>query len=65
MVSSVKKTQIQDKPSNQYSRLQRLLSFGFHKRQTQETEADIRPDDFIDIVLEADFSRSGKVKTIK
>lgn len=54
-----------DKSSAQYSRLQKLLSFKFFEQSTKATQTPDAEDDFIDIVLEADFSRNGKVKSIR
>jgi hypothetical protein len=65
MVLPAKKTQITEKPSAQYSRLQRLLSFSFFDKPAPKTTTETSNDDFIDIVLEADFSHSGKVKGVR
>jgi hypothetical protein len=54
-----------EKPSAQYSRLQKLLSFRFFDQPSKATQAPAPQDDFIDIVLEADFSSKGKVRSIR
>ena len=55
----------QQKTPDQYSRLERLLSFNPFNRSEKPSPTDDRDNDFIDIVLDADFSRSGKVKNIR
>ena len=53
--------------TEQYSRLQKLLNFKFFdkKEEPYEETQQTNHDDFIDIVLEADFTVSGKVKRLK
>lgn len=67
MISTAKTTKpvTDEKPSAQYSRLQKLLSFKFFEQSADAPEAITPEDDFIDIVLEADFSRNGKVRNIR
>lgn len=67
MASHALKQQPDMKPSSQYSRLQKLLNFRFFDKKTENHSREIQDenDDFIDIVLEADFSHKGKVTRIR
>ena len=67
MASNALEKQPEMKPSSQYSRLQKLLNFRFFDKKTENHVRDSldQNDDFIDIVLEADFSRKGKVTGIR
>jgi len=64
--ASTTKSAATEKPPSQYSRLQKLLNFRFFDKTPQSTEpSESSSDDFIDIVLEADFTANGKVRNIR
>ena len=53
------------KSSAQYERLQKLLSFRQNTTESPKPATCWDDDDFIDIVLDADFNKGGKVRAIK
>lgn len=65
MASTATKKQQTTEPSSQYSRLQKLLSFRFFEKTAEPKPQPVAADDYIDIVLEADFSNRGKVTSIR
>ena len=65
MLSTARKTEISQKQTSQYSRLQKLLAFKFFDKPSEDVASKTPSDDYIDIILEADFSNSGKVRNIK
>lgn len=65
MLSAGQKIKQQSFFSTQYARLQQLLLSRFYKKSYKETSSVEDIDDFIDIVLDASYSKDGKVIDIQ
>ena len=65
MLSAAKKIKSQSFLSTQYVRLQQLLLSRFYRKSYQVTDVHSEEDDFIDIVLDATYSKDGKVTDIR
>lgn len=65
MLSAAKKIKSQSFLSTQYARLQQLLLSRFYRKSYQVTDVNSEEDDFIDIVLDATYSKEGKVTDIR
>lgn len=65
MLSARQKEKPQSFFSTQYARLQQLLLSKFYRKNYKVTATSTEQDDFIDIVLDASYSKDGKVIDIR
>ncbi|HEY9050601.1 MAG TPA: hypothetical protein VIQ03_03595 [Gammaproteobacteria bacterium] len=65
MLSAGQKLKPQSFFSAQYARLQQLLLSKFYRKTYKETDTSSDLDDFIDIVLDASYSKDGKVTDVR
>ena len=65
MLSAGQKIKSQSFFSAQYARLQQLLLSKFYRKSYKNNDTSSELDDFVDIVLDASYSKDGKVTDIR